>query len=50
MTRRFDALDAARVTDLELDTDIIARLNEIFNLNRGRPLVNNAESPEAFAW
>ena len=39
-----------RAGDLELEPEVIARLNEIFDINRGRPLVNNAESPEAYAW
>ncbi len=39
-----------RAAELELDADVTARLNEIFDINHSRPLANNAESPEAYAW
>jgi NDP-hexose C3-ketoreductase / dTDP-4-oxo-2-deoxy-alpha-D-pentos-2-ene 2,3-reductase len=39
-----------RAAELKLDEGIITRLNEIFEISRGRALANNAESPEAYAW
>jgi aryl-alcohol dehydrogenase-like predicted oxidoreductase len=46
--RHLDGLD--RASSLELDEETMARLNEIFNINRGRPLKNNAPAPQAYAW
>ena len=42
-----DGLD--RAASLKLDDEQMARLDEIFNINRGRPLRSN-ESPAAYAW
>ncbi|MEM7032343.1 MAG: aldo/keto reductase, partial [Chloroflexota bacterium] len=39
----------ARAAELELSTSTLERLNEIFNINRGRPL-NPGAAPEAYAW
>lgn len=38
-----------RASELELDTEQMARLNEIFDINKGRPL-RGSEAPFAFAW
>lgn len=38
-----------RASELELDTAQMARLNEIFDINKGRPL-RGSEAPFAFAW
>jgi len=38
-----------RAAELRLEPEQLAKLNELFNINRGRPL-QNGESPEAFAW
>ncbi len=38
-----------RAAELELDSEILARLNEIFDINRGRAL-KPGPAPEAFAW
>lgn len=43
-----DGLD--RAAELQLDPTHINRLNEIFNINTGRQLKNNAPAPQAFAW
>ena len=38
-----------RAAELELDRQTMARLDEIFNINRGRPL-QPGPAPEAYAW
>ncbi|HVO41847.1 MAG TPA: aldo/keto reductase, partial [Aggregatilineales bacterium] len=38
-----------RAAELELEASHLAKLDEIFNINRGRPLRSN-EAPQAFAW
>jgi aryl-alcohol dehydrogenase-like predicted oxidoreductase len=38
-----------RAAELDLSADAMARLDEIFNINRGRPLQPGA-APEAYAW
>ncbi|KAA3656275.1 MAG: aldo/keto reductase [Chloroflexi bacterium] len=38
-----------RASELELSTETMARLDEIFDINRGRPL-QKGEAPEAYAW
>jgi aryl-alcohol dehydrogenase-like predicted oxidoreductase len=38
-----------RAAELDLGADALARLDEIFNINRGRPLRPGA-APEAYAW
>ncbi|MBN1247784.1 MAG: aldo/keto reductase [Anaerolineae bacterium] len=38
-----------RAAALALDADVLARLDEIFDVNRGRPL-KLAPAPEAYAW
>jgi aryl-alcohol dehydrogenase-like predicted oxidoreductase len=40
-------LKAAEIT---LDEETIGKLNDIFTMNVGRPLRNNMETPEAYAW
>lgn len=42
-----DGLD--RASELQLNTEQMARLNEIFDINKGRPL-RGSEAPFAFAW
>jgi len=38
-----------RAAELTLDGDTMAQLNEIFNINRGRPL-GQGPAPEAYSW
>lgn len=45
--RHLDGLD--RAAALKLSPEHLARLNEIFDINRGRPL-RGSEAPFAFAW
>ncbi len=48
--RRLEHLDGLeRATELKLSDDVLARLDEIFDINKGRPLQKGA-SPEAYAW
>src|SRR5690606_7741557 len=42
-----DGLD--RASELKLEPEIMARLDDLFDINRGRPL-QKGEAPEAFAW
>jgi aryl-alcohol dehydrogenase-like predicted oxidoreductase len=39
-----------RAADLTLDDEVMGKLNDIFDINKGRPLRNNKETPEAYAW
>jgi aryl-alcohol dehydrogenase-like predicted oxidoreductase len=39
-----------RAAEIELAPDVIDRLNGIFEITKGRPLRNNEETPEAYAW
>ncbi len=39
-----------RAAEIELDAEVIDRLNEIFPLANGRELRNNQPTPEAYAW
>jgi aryl-alcohol dehydrogenase-like predicted oxidoreductase len=39
-----------RAADITLDTEILDRLNEIFDINHGRPLRPGQATPEAYAW
>ncbi len=39
-----------RAAELTLDDEVMGKLNEIFDINKGRPLRNNQETPEAYAW
>jgi aryl-alcohol dehydrogenase-like predicted oxidoreductase len=39
-----------RAADLTLDDEVMGKLNDIFDINRGRPLRNNKQTPEAYAW
>jgi aryl-alcohol dehydrogenase-like predicted oxidoreductase len=49
--RTVDHLEAAaKAAEIELDSDVMERLNTIFNIMRGRPLRNNNPAPEAYAW
>ena len=43
-----DGMD--RAAELELDADILERLDNIFGINNGRPLRTGKSSPEAYAW
>ena len=48
--RRLEHLDGIeRVVELELEQDVMERLDEIFNINRGRPL-QPGPAPKAYAW
>lgn len=48
--RTVDHLDGlGRAAALKLAPEHMASLNEIFNINRGRPL-RSSEAPQAFAW
>jgi aryl-alcohol dehydrogenase-like predicted oxidoreductase len=48
--RSADHLDGLeRAASLRLDDDTMRQLNEIFDINRGRPL-RSAPAPEAYAW
>jgi aryl-alcohol dehydrogenase-like predicted oxidoreductase len=38
-----------RAAELELDEDVMERLDQIFNINHGRPL-QPGEAPEAYSW
>ena len=38
-----------RAAELQLDPETLARVDDIFNINRGRPL-RSGPAPEAFAW
>ena len=38
-----------RAAELKLEPEHLARLDQIFNINHGRPL-KSGEAPEAFAW
>jgi aryl-alcohol dehydrogenase-like predicted oxidoreductase len=38
-----------RAAELELSADVMERLDEIYNINRGRPL-KQGEAPRAYAW
>jgi aryl-alcohol dehydrogenase-like predicted oxidoreductase len=39
-----------RAAELELDDDTLTKLDEIFDINRGRPLRTGEPAPEAYAW
>ncbi|NLG96616.1 MAG: aldo/keto reductase [Chloroflexi bacterium] len=39
-----------RAAELKLSPEVMARLDEIFNINCGRPLRSNMPAPEAYAW
>ncbi len=43
-----DAME--RASELELDTETLARLDELFDINQGRPLRTSKPAPEAYAW
>jgi aryl-alcohol dehydrogenase-like predicted oxidoreductase len=48
--RTLEHLDGIeRAAELKLDTETLARLDQIFNINRGRPL-QTAPAPEAYSW
>jgi aryl-alcohol dehydrogenase-like predicted oxidoreductase len=48
--RRLDHLDILkRSAELELDQETMERLDQIFNINRGRPL-QPGPAPEAYSW
>jgi aryl-alcohol dehydrogenase-like predicted oxidoreductase len=49
--RTLDHLNGVlRAAELALESEVIVRLNEIFDINKGRPLRNNQPTPEAYAW
>ena len=39
-----------RAAEMELSAEVMARLDEIFDVNRGRPLRTGKPAPEAYAW
>lgn len=39
-----------RAAEIELEPDVVKRLNDIFPVSQGRELRNNEETPEAYAW
>jgi aryl-alcohol dehydrogenase-like predicted oxidoreductase len=39
-----------RAAELELDTETLKRLDEVFDTNRGRPIRTGQPAPEAYAW
>lgn len=39
-----------RAAEIELDPEVIERLNSIFAVAKGRELRNDAQTPEAYAW
>ncbi len=39
-----------KAAEIELDPETIGKLNEIFTITGGRALINNKETPEAYAW
>ena len=41
--------DLMRAAELQLDAEVMSRLEAIFNINRGRPL-RPGPAPEAYAW
>lgn len=43
-----DGMD--RAAELELDEETMKRLDEIFDINKGRPLRTGKPAPEAYAW
>jgi len=48
--RTLEHLDGIeRAAELHLEQEVLGRLDEIFNINRGRPL-RPGEAPEAYSW
>ena len=39
-----------RAGEIELSSDVMEKLNELFPISSGRQLRNNEETPEAYAW
>jgi aryl-alcohol dehydrogenase-like predicted oxidoreductase len=49
--RKLEHLDGIeKAADLVLSPEVLARLDEIFDINRGRPLRTGKPAPEAYAW
>ncbi len=46
--KHLEGLD--RAAELVLDAETLAKLDEIFDINRGRPLRTGSPAPEAYAW
>jgi aryl-alcohol dehydrogenase-like predicted oxidoreductase len=42
--------DMERASELELDEEMLKKLNEIFDTNKGRPIRTSKPAPEAYAW
>lgn len=42
--------DLERASELKLDEGTLARLDELFDVNRGRPIRTGKSAPEAYAW
>jgi aryl-alcohol dehydrogenase-like predicted oxidoreductase len=42
--------DMERASELELDEETLKRLNELFDINKGRPIRTAKPAPEAYAW
>lgn len=49
--RKVEHLDGIeRAVELELSAEVLERLDQIFDINRGRPLRTGKPAPEAYAW
>ena len=49
--RKLEHLDGIeRAVELKLAPEVLARLDEIFDVNHGRPLRTSKPAPEAYAW
>jgi aryl-alcohol dehydrogenase-like predicted oxidoreductase len=42
--------DAVRMVELILDDEVMKRLDSIFGISAGRPLISGSEAPEAYSW
>jgi NDP-hexose 2,3-enoyl reductase len=42
--------DMERASELDLDAETLARLDELFDTNKGRPIHTGKPAPEAYAW
>ena len=42
--------DMERASELALDAETLARLDELFDMNQGRPIRTGKSAPEAYAW
>ena len=42
--------DMARASELKLDAETLTRLDDLFDMNKGRPIRTGKSAPEAYAW